>query len=115
MLTLTRDKLPQVLPLQVLPLAEILRNKTGAFFFNRLSRVGEGAKLSLPAPEDYHRFLETHLQASKENPVLGLPLLPDPSGLRRMSGRIFRSGPELFRKTGPLLFYFPNRDNRNII
>ena len=67
MLTLTRDNLPQVLPL-----AELLRDKTEAFFFNRLSMVGEGAKLLMPTPEDFHQFLQTYLQASKKNPLLGL-------------------------------------------
>ncbi|MBI4767302.1 MAG: selenobiotic family peptide radical SAM maturase [Deltaproteobacteria bacterium] len=67
MLTLTRDNLPQVLPL-----AELLRGKTEAFFFNRLSRVGEGANLLLPDPEEYQRFLEAYLKASRENPLLGL-------------------------------------------
>ncbi|MGC1403212.1 MAG: thio(seleno)oxazole modification radical SAM maturase SbtM [Thermodesulfobacteriota bacterium] len=67
MLTLTRDNLPQVLPL-----AELLRGKTEAFFFNRLSTVGEGARLLMPAPEDFQEFLQSYLQASKKNPLLGL-------------------------------------------
>jgi selenobiotic family peptide radical SAM maturase len=67
MLTLTRDNLDQVLPL-----AERLRDKTDAFFFNRLSPVGEGANLKLPDPGDYRKFMESYLEAMKENPVLGL-------------------------------------------
>lgn len=67
MLTLTRENLPQVLTL-----AELLRGKTEAFFFNRLSMVGEGAKLLMPTPEDFQKFLQTYLQASKENSLLGL-------------------------------------------
>jgi selenobiotic family peptide radical SAM maturase len=67
MLTLTRENLPQVLPL-----AEILREKTEAFFFNRLSQVGEGARLRLPDPKDFQAFLKSYLEAMKENPLLGL-------------------------------------------
>lgn len=67
MLTLTRDNLNQVLPL-----AEILRDKTEAFFFNRLSMVGEASKLLLPTPGEFQQFLRTYLQASRENPILGL-------------------------------------------
>jgi selenobiotic family peptide radical SAM maturase len=67
MLTLTRDNLDQVIPL-----GERLRDRTDAFYFNRLARVGEGACLDLPAKEDYVAFLENYLATSKENPVLGL-------------------------------------------
>jgi len=67
MLTLTRDNLDQVLPL-----AELLRGWTDSFTFNRLSRVGEGAKLQLPSPEAYRAFLESYLKAEETNPILAL-------------------------------------------
>ena len=67
MLTLTRENLPQVLPL-----AEVLRNHVDLFTFNRLSLVGEGANLLLPTPEDFHAFLSEYLEASLSNPILGL-------------------------------------------
>jgi selenobiotic family peptide radical SAM maturase len=67
MLTLTRDNLPQVLPL-----AERLRQKTEALFFNRLSMVGEGAKLLLPTREEFQEFLKAYLDARRSNSILGL-------------------------------------------
>ncbi len=67
MLTLTKENLPQVLPL-----AEILRGKTDVFCFNRLSRVGEGARLELPAGDPYRSFLEEYLEAARTNPILSL-------------------------------------------
>jgi len=67
MLTLTRDNLEQVLPL-----AETLRNKADLFTFNRLSMVGEGAKLQVPSKERYTAFLKEYLQASKSNPTMAL-------------------------------------------
>ncbi len=67
MLTLTRDNLDQVLPL-----AEVLRGRTDSFTFNRLSQVGEGAKLQLPSPEAYSAFLEAYLKAEETNPILAL-------------------------------------------
>jgi selenobiotic family peptide radical SAM maturase len=67
MLTLTRDNLNQVLPL-----AQVLRERADLFTFNRLSQVGEGAKLRLPDPESYAKFLEEYVEAAKTNPVLGL-------------------------------------------
>ena len=67
MLTLTRDNLDQVLPL-----AELLRGRTDSFTFNRLSQVGEGAKLQLPSPEAYRAFLESYLKATETNPILAL-------------------------------------------
>ncbi len=67
MLTLTKDNLDQVLPL-----AEMLREQTNAFFFNRLSMVGEGAGLQLPSLHQFATFLETYLEAAKNNPILGL-------------------------------------------
>ena len=67
MLTLTKDNLSQVLPL-----AEILRDKVDLFTFNRLSLVGEGARLSLPSPEEYIHFLSSYLSAAQNNPALAL-------------------------------------------
>ena len=67
MLTLTRDNMNQILPL-----AEFLRERTDSFTFNRLSQVGEGAKLQLPSPEAYSTFLEAYLKAVDTNPILAL-------------------------------------------
>jgi selenobiotic family peptide radical SAM maturase len=67
MLTLTRDNLGQVLPL-----AELLRDKVDAFFFNRLAQVGEGANLRGPGREEYAAFLEAYLEATAANPIMGL-------------------------------------------
>jgi selenobiotic family peptide radical SAM maturase len=65
MLTLTKDNMDQILPL-----GEMLRHQTDAFFFNRLSMVGEGASLQLPSKDEYASFLEAYMEASKSNPVL---------------------------------------------
>ena len=67
MLTLNKDNMDQVIPL-----GRHLQDKTDAFFFNRLTLVGEGAALALPPREDYMTFLEQYLAATKELPVLGL-------------------------------------------
>jgi selenobiotic family peptide radical SAM maturase len=67
MLTLTKENIHQVLPL-----AELLRGKADVFYFNRLSKVGQGASLELPPREDYISFLETYIEACENNPVLGL-------------------------------------------
>lgn len=67
MLTLTRDNMDQVLPL-----AEILRNKTDLFTFNRLSLVGEGANLVTVAAEKYPAFLQEYIKAVDINPCLGI-------------------------------------------
>ena len=67
MLTLTNENLSQVLPL-----AELLRGRADLFTFNRLSLVGEGARLKLPAKSDYMAFLEAYLEAAKHNPVIAL-------------------------------------------
>ena len=67
MLTLTRENIDQVLPL-----AEILRDRADGFFFNRLSAVGEGARLALPAKEAFAAFLEQYHEATRNNPHLGL-------------------------------------------
>jgi selenobiotic family peptide radical SAM maturase len=67
MLTLTGDNISQVLPL-----AEILRDRADLFTFNRLSKAGEGAALALPGQADYIGFLGEYLEAAEKNPVLGL-------------------------------------------
>ncbi|MDF1615798.1 thio(seleno)oxazole modification radical SAM maturase SbtM [Desulfurivibrio dismutans] len=67
MLTLTRDNMAQVLPL-----GEILRDKADLFTFNRLSAVGEGARLLMPDPVDYQAFLREYMAETANNPVLGL-------------------------------------------
>ncbi len=67
MLTLTNENLSQVLPL-----AEKLRGRADLFTFNRLSLVGEGARLKLPSKSDYMAFLEAYLEAAKRNPLIAL-------------------------------------------
>jgi selenobiotic family peptide radical SAM maturase len=67
MLTLTNDNINQVLPL-----AEILRDRVDSFTFNRLSPVGEGANLHLPSAAAYAAFLESYLDAEKQNRILSL-------------------------------------------
>ncbi len=67
MLTLTKDNMDQILPL-----AEILRDLTDDFNFNRLSMVGEGANLQLPTREEYIGFLEAYMDAAQSNPTMGL-------------------------------------------
>jgi selenobiotic family peptide radical SAM maturase len=67
MLTLTKENVNQVLPL-----GQSLQGKADVFYFNRLSKVGEGASLELPSKEDYISFLEMYISACENNPVLGL-------------------------------------------
>ena len=67
MLTLTRDNMNQILPL-----AEILKDKVDLFTFNRLSMVGEGANLQLPPPSEYRAFLLEYIAQLNSNPVLAL-------------------------------------------
>jgi len=67
MLTLTRDNMDQVIPL-----ASLLREKTGVFHFNRLALFGEGANLALPDRKGYRKFLEDYLAAAEINPVMGI-------------------------------------------
>jgi selenobiotic family peptide radical SAM maturase len=67
MLTLTRDNMDQVIPL-----AGLLREKTGVFHFNRLALFGEGANLALPDRKRYRKFLEDYLAAAETNPVMGI-------------------------------------------
>ncbi len=66
MLTLTKANIDQVLPL-----ADILREKTDYFTFNRLSQVGEGASLSLPECGRFRSFLDSYTRAARTNPVAG--------------------------------------------
>jgi selenobiotic family peptide radical SAM maturase len=67
MLTLTRENLDQILPL-----GELLRNRTGSLTFNRLALFGKGADLALPEKNDYVAFLSDYLAAMRANPVLAL-------------------------------------------
>lgn len=67
MLTLTRENTGQVLLL-----AEALRGKTDSFHFNRLSLVGEGAKLLMPDIRQYRTFLRSYLDAARSNPIMGI-------------------------------------------
>lgn len=67
MLTLTRDNMGQVLAL-----GEELRGFVRRFTFNRLSQVGEGASLELPAKIEFYDFLGKYAAARRTNPVLGL-------------------------------------------
>lgn len=67
MLTLTRDNMAQVLPL-----AEVLRDKVDLFTFNRLAMVGEGAVLQSVKVAEYKNFLEAFMEAAETNPCLRL-------------------------------------------
>ena len=67
MLTLTRGNLDQVLPL-----AEALRDRVDLFTYNRLARVGEGANLESPQPEEYQRFVIDYLEARRSNPIMAV-------------------------------------------
>lgn len=67
MLTLTQANLDQVLPL-----AEMLRERVDLFTFNRLSMVGEGANLESPRPDDYRIFVQDYLRAQRSNPAMAL-------------------------------------------
>ncbi len=67
MLTLTKANIDQVLPL-----AEILRDRVSLFTFNRLAMVGEGAALTSVDPDQYPGFLDTFIQAASANPILSL-------------------------------------------
>ena len=67
MLTLTRDNMEQVLPL-----AELLRDRVDLFTFNRLAMVGEGAALKSADREGYADFLGRYQAAARQNPVLSL-------------------------------------------
>lgn len=67
MLTLSRDN-----QAQVLPLAELLRDKVDLFTFNRLAMVGEASNLPGPEVGSYQHFLQSFLAAAQDNPCLGL-------------------------------------------
>jgi selenobiotic family peptide radical SAM maturase len=67
MLTLTRDNLNQVLPL-----AELLRERADFFTFNRLATVGEGARLAMVSRDEFEPFLVAYDRAAQLNPVMGL-------------------------------------------
>jgi len=67
MLTLTRENMPQVLPL-----TELLRGKVDSFTFNRLALVGEGAGLDSVDPDDFPAFLGEYLSAAAKNPTIRL-------------------------------------------
>jgi selenobiotic family peptide radical SAM maturase len=67
MLTLFRENMHEVLPL-----ADLLRDRTDFFTFNRLSTVGEGEHLLMADPEEFQSFLEAYNNVASENPILGL-------------------------------------------
>ncbi|MDW7774088.1 MAG: thio(seleno)oxazole modification radical SAM maturase SbtM [Desulfobulbaceae bacterium] len=67
MLTLTRANLDQVLEL-----AELLRDRTDLFTFNRLAMVGEGAELASVPPGEYREFLQAYLDAVPGNPSMAM-------------------------------------------
>lgn len=67
MLTLTNDNIDQVLPL-----AELLRERTDFFTFNRLATVGEGASLPMSEPRAFESFLREYEAATCDNPILGM-------------------------------------------
>ncbi len=67
MLTLTNGNMAQVLPL-----AELLRDRADLFVFNRLAMVGEGSLLESVPITEYRGFLESYLAAARKNPGLGL-------------------------------------------
>jgi selenobiotic family peptide radical SAM maturase len=54
MLTLTKDNMNEVLPL-----CELLRDRTDLFTFNRLAMFGEGANLGPPSVAEYEHFLDS--------------------------------------------------------
>ena len=66
MLTLTKGNMAQVLPL-----AELLRDRADLFVFNRLAMVGEGSLLESVPVAEYRGFMESYLAAAQENPSLG--------------------------------------------
>jgi selenobiotic family peptide radical SAM maturase len=67
MLTITKANMAQVLPL-----AEVLRDRVDLFTFNRLAMVGEGANLESPGPLEYQAFIESFLKACEQNPAIAL-------------------------------------------
>jgi selenobiotic family peptide radical SAM maturase len=67
MLTLSRGNMEEVIPL-----GRELEGLTDGLAFNRLALVGEGARLQLPDPREYQRFLDQYIEALAEVPVLAL-------------------------------------------
>ncbi|MCA1797008.1 MAG: thio(seleno)oxazole modification radical SAM maturase SbtM, partial [Desulfuromonadaceae bacterium] len=67
MLTLTQDNLDQVLPL-----AEVLRERVDLFTYNRLSMVGQGAALQGAESVDYATFVKDYLAACRDNPAMAM-------------------------------------------
>jgi selenobiotic family peptide radical SAM maturase len=84
MLTLTQENIDQVVAL-----AEILRDRTDVFYFNRLSPVGEGASLALPSRERFVAFLDEYLVAARTNPILGMKESLINTCLYRRGGSLF--------------------------
>ena len=66
MLTLGRANIDQVLPL-----AELLRDRVDRFTFNRLCQTGEGSGLEIPSREQYSEFLQQYAEAARSNPTMG--------------------------------------------
>lgn len=66
MLTLTGENIDQVIPL-----ANLLKGKTDSFYFNRLSKVGQGANLLMPPKEKYKQFLRDYTKEARNNPIMG--------------------------------------------
>ncbi|HEX7478940.1 MAG TPA: thio(seleno)oxazole modification radical SAM maturase SbtM [Polyangiales bacterium] len=55
---------------QIIPLGELLRERTDCMSWNRLSQSGEGAQLGLPDKERYGYFLVRYMVARRKNPTL---------------------------------------------
>jgi selenobiotic family peptide radical SAM maturase len=67
MLTLTKRNMGEVLDL-----AELLRDRTDLFTFNRLAMVGEGAALASAPVDEFPAFLEAYMEAAGSNPCMSL-------------------------------------------
>ncbi|MBM9537469.1 thio(seleno)oxazole modification radical SAM maturase SbtM [Desulfobulbus alkaliphilus] len=67
MLTLTRANCDEVLAL-----ADMLRDRTDLFTFNRLAMVGKGAELASVEIDRFPKFLEAYLAAAENNACLSL-------------------------------------------
>jgi selenobiotic family peptide radical SAM maturase len=65
MMTVSADNLDDVIPL-----AELLRERTGCFSFSRLSRAGRGASLAGPSREAYRKLLERCVEVEAGYPEL---------------------------------------------
>jgi selenobiotic family peptide radical SAM maturase len=66
MLTLTENNVDQVLPL-----ADLLKDRTNRFAFNRLSTVGQGRNLLPVERKKFDLFLRSYLDETANNPILG--------------------------------------------